>query len=59
MWTKGTSGDRDFYVDVKDSTGKVVRSKAVNIKIDKPTAVLTPSATTVTAEGQAHAYSIN
>ena len=49
MWTKGTSGDRDFYVDVKDSTGKVVRSKAVNIKIDKPTAVLTPSASTVTA----------
>ena len=49
VWTKGTSGDRDFYVDVKDSTGKVVRSKAVNIKIDKPTAVLTPSATTVTA----------
>ena len=49
VWTKGTSGDRDFYVDVKDSTGKVVRSKAVNIKIDKPTAVLTPSASTVTA----------
>ena len=48
VWTKGTSGDRDFYVDVKDSTGKVVRSKAVNIKIDKPTAVLTPSASTVT-----------
>lgn len=49
VWTKGTSGDRDFYVDVKDSTGKVVRSKAVNIKIDKPTAVLTPSASTITA----------
>ncbi len=49
VWTKGTSGDRDFYVDVKDSTGKVVRSKAVNIKIDKLTAVLTPSASTVTA----------
>ena len=49
VWSKGTSGDRDFYVDVKDSTGKVVRSKAVNIKIDKPTAVLTPSASTVTA----------
>ena len=49
VWTKGTSGDRDFYVDVKDSTGKVVRSKAVNIKIDKPTAVLTTSASTVTA----------
>ena len=49
VWTKGTSGDRDFYVDVKDSTGKVVRSKAVNIKIDKPTAVLTTRASTVTA----------
>ena len=47
VWSKGTSGDRDFYVDVKDSTGKVVRSKAVNIKIDKPTAELTPSSSTV------------
>ena len=47
VWTKGTSGDRDFYVDVKDSTGNVVRSKAVNIKIDKPTAELTPSSSTV------------
>ena len=49
VWSKGTSGDRDFYVDVKDSTGKVVRSKAVNIKIDKPTAELTPSSSTVSA----------
>ena len=46
-WTKGSAGDRDFYVDVKDSDGNVVRSKAMNVKIEsnKPTAVLTPSAT--------------
>ena len=45
-WTKGSAGDRDFYVDVKDSDGNVVRSKAMNVKIEsnKPTAVLTPSA---------------
>ena len=46
-WTKGSAGDRDFYVDVKDSDGNVVRSKAMNVKIEsnKPTAVLTPGAT--------------
>ena len=46
-WNKGSAGDRDFYVDVKDSDGNVVRSKAMNVKIEsnKPTAVLTPSAT--------------
>ena len=53
-WTKGGAGDRDFYVDVKDSDGNVVRSKAVNVKIEssKPTAVLTPSATTLSAGGK-------
>ena len=53
-WTKGSAGDRDFYVDVKDSDGNVVRSKAVNVKIEssKPTAVLTPSATTLSAGGK-------
>ena len=50
-WTKGSAGDRDFYVDVKDSDGNVVRSQSMNVKIEssKTTAVLTPSATTVTA----------
>ena len=32
-WTAGSKGDREFFVEVKDSTGKVVRSKAVNIVI--------------------------
>ena len=50
-WTKGSAGDRDFYVDVKDSDGNVVRSKAMNVKIEsnKPIAVLTPSATALSA----------
>ena len=53
-WTKGSAGDRDFYVDVKDSDGNVVRSKSMNVKIEstKPTAVLTPSATTLSAGGK-------
>ena len=53
-WTKGSAGDRDFYVDVKDSDGNVVRSKAMNVKIEstKPTAVLTPSATAISAGGK-------
>ena len=50
-WTKGSDGDRDFYVDVKDSDGNVVRSRAMNVKIDstKTTAVLKPSSTAVSA----------
>ncbi len=53
-WTKGSAGDRDFYVDVKDSDGNVVRSQAMNVKIEstKPTAVLTPSVTTLSAGGK-------
>lgn len=30
-WTKGSAGDRYFYVDVKDATGNVVRSEALNV----------------------------
>ncbi|RGZ67561.1 hypothetical protein DW976_14545, partial [Lachnospira eligens] len=33
-WTKGSAGDRYFYVDVKDAAGNVVRSEALNVKID-------------------------
>ena len=53
-WTRGSAGDRDFYVDVKDSDGNVVRSQAMNVKIEstKPTAVLTPSTTTLSAGGK-------
>ena len=45
-WTKGNAGDRYFYVDVKDnSTGKVVRSEALNVKIEEATKSLAISAT--------------
>ena len=31
-WTAGSAGDRDFYIDVKDADGKVVRSSVMNVK---------------------------
>ena len=33
-WKAGSSGERVFYVDVKDSTGKIVRSKAVEVNVE-------------------------
>ena len=33
IWTASSAGNREFYVEVKDSTGKVVRSSAVNIVV--------------------------
>ena len=40
-WTAGSAGNREFFVEVKDSTGKVVRSKAVNVSVtdEKPLAI--------------------
>ena len=32
-WTAGSTGNREFFVEVKDSTGKVVRSRAVNVSV--------------------------
>ena len=32
-WTAGSAGNREFFVEVKDSTGKVVRSSAVNCNV--------------------------
>ena len=32
-WTAGSAGARQFYVDVKDSNGKVTRSKVVNVQV--------------------------
>ena len=32
-WVASSAGNRDFYVEVKDSTGKVVRSSAINVNI--------------------------
>ena len=50
-WTKGSAGDRYFYVDVKDATGNVVRSEALNVKIEAtaPKVTLTGSSETVNA----------
>ena len=32
-WTAGSTGNREFFVEVKDSAGKVVRSSAVNVSV--------------------------
>ena len=50
-WTKGSAGDRYFYVDVKDAAGNVVRSEALNVKIEAtaPKVTLTGSSETVNA----------
>lgn len=31
-WTAGSAGDREFYIDVKDADGNVVRSSVMNVK---------------------------
>ena len=49
VWTKEHLETEISMSMLRTAQGKVVRSKAVNIKIDKPTAQLTPSASTVTA----------
>ena len=55
-WTKGNAGDRYFYVDVKDSTGKTVRSQALNVNtagaVSKPTSSLTASTAKVNVGGK-------
>ena len=33
-WTAGSQGNREFFVEVKDSTGKVVRSSAVPVSVN-------------------------
>ena len=50
-WTKGSAGDRYFYVDVKDAAGNVVRSEALNVKIEAatPKVTLTGSSESVNA----------
>ena len=49
-WTRGSAGDREFYVDVKDAEGKVVRSEMLNVKM-KAVATLTGE-TSVEAGGK-------
>ena len=53
-WTAGAAGDRYFYVDVKDSSGKTVRSEAVNINTaaSKPAVNVTTSTTSVNVGGK-------
>ena len=43
-WTAGSAGNREFFVEAKDSTGKVVRSSAVNVKTEKQSALLVVNA---------------
>ena len=49
-WTKGSAGDREFYVDVKDAEGNIVRSEMLNVKM-KAVATLTGE-TSVEAGGK-------
>ena len=32
-WTAGSVGNREFFVEVKDAAGKVVRSSAANVVV--------------------------
>ena len=34
-WTAGSVGERQFYVDVKDKNGNVVRSSVMNVTTTK------------------------
>ena len=34
-WKAGSAAERQFYVDVKDSNGAVVRSSVMNVKTTK------------------------
>ena len=49
-WTAGSTGHREFYVEVKDSTGKVVRSSAVAVNVVKTEVPLSIKAKTDTVE---------
>ena len=52
-WTAGSTGNREFFVEVKDSTGKVVRSSAVNVSVtnEKALAINAKSSTTTITKG--------
>ena len=48
-WTAGSAGNREFFVEVKDGTGKVVRSSAISVKVtiaSQPLAVTAKSSAT-------------
>mgnify|MGYP001211877804 FL=1 len=50
IWTAGSAGARQFYVDVKDSNGYVTRSKVVNVEVEniQPATKLSVKATAST-----------
>lgn len=50
-WTAGSKGNREFFVEVKDGTGKVVRSKAVNVRTEAKVSPLSIVAGTSAAQG--------
>ena len=53
-WTAGSAGNREFFVEVKDSTGKVVRSRAVNVvttEAEKPLAITAKSSASTITKG--------
>lgn len=52
-WNAGSTGNRDFYVEVKDSSGKVVRSSAINVQTIEKNAldIVGKSNLTSTTEG--------
>ncbi len=51
-WTAGSAGNREFFVEAKDSTGKVVRSNAVNIAVaGKPLAITGKASTSAVTKG--------
>ena len=49
-WTASSAGSKEFYVEVKDSTGKVVRSSAINVTVK--------SANPLTITGKASATNV-
>lgn len=52
VWTAGSAGNREFFVEVKDSTGKVVRSAAVNVKVNKGLSIIANASVDKMAVGQ-------
>ena len=48
-WTAGSVGNREFFIDAKDATGKVVRSKAVTVITAKKDLAVTAGVNKTTA----------
>ncbi len=51
VWKATSAGNRRFYVDVKDITGKIIRSEAIDIKVDKGFSVTAKVNTNTTIVG--------